>query len=184
MTFATWWRDDPLPELAPLPTFSAGPSNDVRLIARLTNQSTAIVEMRREIEDRPYLAFLGDTPVAYGWLTTRAGSIGDLQFRFELPPRNAYLYDFKTLPEWRGHGIYPRLLQAIVQQEPEIDRFWIGYVPGNVASARGISKAGFHELSDFVVEQGRITGMVLFEHSERARANVDLFQLPVIPTPS
>ncbi|GCE07148.1 GNAT family N-acetyltransferase [Dictyobacter aurantiacus] len=184
MTFATWWRGDPLPELAPLPTFSAGPANDMQLIARLSNQPLLVVDIRRGTGDRPYLALMGDTPVAYGWLTTLAGSISDLQFRFELPPRNAYLYDFKTLPHWRGRGIYPRLLQAIIRQNPEIDRFWIGYVPGNDASARGIGKAGFHELSDFVIERGRISGMVLFEHSERARANVDLFQLPVISTPS
>ncbi|GHO88700.1 GNAT family N-acetyltransferase [Dictyobacter formicarum] len=180
MTFTTWWRGDRLPELAPLPAFSAGLSTDTQLIARITCQSTQMVARRCEAGDRPYLAFIGDTPVAYGWVATRAGGIAELQFKFELPARNGYLYDFLTLPEWRGRGIYPHFLQAIIHQEQDIDRFWIGYVPGNDASGRGISKAGFHEVSDFVIRQGRIAGLTLFETSERASANADLFQLPII----
>src|SRR5262249_35635739 len=45
---------------------------------------------------------------------------------------------------WRGLGIYPRLLQAILAREAgEAQRFWIGHVRENRASGRGIVKAGF-----------------------------------------
>lgn len=123
---------------------------------------------------------MGKIPVAYGWATSREASISGFQFTFPVPADNSYLHNFFTFPEWRGRGIYPHLLQAIIQQEQQAERFWIGYLPWNKASERGIQKAGFHVVSDIVVTDDRITGMVLFETSERAQACADLFRLPVV----
>ena len=180
MPFATWWQGDPLPDLPPLPTFSAHLSTDTQLIARLTNHSPQIIDTSFQAGKRLYIAFIDEIPAAYGWVTTQEGSIGALQFSFTIPSRNGYLYSFLTLPEWRGRGIYPRLLQAIIHQEPQIDRFWIGYEPGNDASGRGISKAGFREVCDLVISEGRVTGLTLFDSSERAQACADFFHLPVV----
>ena len=183
MTFATWWRGDPLPNLSPLPSFSAHHSTDAQLIAQLTNLSLQTIATRFQAGKRLYLAFTRGVPVAYGWVATREGRISDLQLTFALPARNGYLHGFLTLPEWRGRGVYPHLLQSIIRQEPSFDRFWIGYLPDNTASGRGISKAGFQVVSDLVVTDGRACGFTLFESSERALANADVFHLPVVATP-
>jgi GNAT superfamily N-acetyltransferase len=183
MTFATWWRGDPLPNLSPLPSFSVHRSTDAQLIAQLTNLSLQTIATRFQAGKRLYLAFMSDMPVAYGWVGTREGRISDLQWTFALPARNCYLHGFLTLPEWRGRGIYPHLLQSIIGQEPSFDRFWIGYLPDNTASGRGISKAGFHVVSDLVVTGSRACGLTLFESSERALASVDVFHLPVVAAP-
>ncbi|GHO74974.1 hypothetical protein KSD_27450 [Ktedonobacter sp. SOSP1-85] len=180
MTFATWWRRDSLPDLSPLPTFSARLSTDIEEIARLTNHSPQVIITCLQTGNRSYLAFMDDTPVAYGWVATQEGSISDLQLSFAIPPENCYLYSFLTVPEWRGHGIYPHLLQAIIRQEEQLQRFWIGYLPNNAASGRGIEKAGFHIVSDLVVSQGHVSGITLFESSEQAQASADLFRLPVV----
>jgi hypothetical protein len=56
----------------------------------------------------------------------------------------SYLWNFVTLPAFRGRGIYPRLLEAIIEAESvEAETFWIAYAPENHASAAGIHKAGF-----------------------------------------
>ena len=183
MTFATWWRGDPLPNLPSLSSFSAHPSADAQLIARLTNRLQQAFVARFQAGDRLYLASMNDIPVAYGWVATQEGRISELQWAFALPARNCYLYNFFTPPEWRGRGIYPHLLQAIIRQESSFDHFWIGYMPDNTASGRGISKAGFQVVSDLVVTDGRVYGLTLFESSERALASVDVFHLPVIATP-
>lgn len=180
MTFATWWRSDPLPNLLPLPSLSVRPSVDVTLLERLTNHSTQDIDARFQAGNRPYLAFIGDIPVAYGWVATREGSISALHLTFALPARNCYLYSFRTLPEWRGRGIYPHLLQTIMRQEQSFDRFWIGYLPENNASGRGISKAGFQVVSDLVVTGQHVSGLTLFDASERALASVEIFHLPVV----
>jgi RimJ/RimL family protein N-acetyltransferase len=180
MTFATWWRRDSLPNLSPLPTFSTRLSTDIEEIARLTNHSPQVIATRLQAGNRPCLAFMGDIPVAYGWVATQEGSIAELQLSFPILSGNCYLYSFLTLPEWRGRGIYPHLLQAIIRQEEHIQRFWIGYLPDNAASGRGIEKAGFHVVSDLVVSQGQVSGITLFESSEQAQASADFFCLPVV----
>jgi hypothetical protein len=107
MPFATWWRGDPLPVLPPLPPFSAHITNDTQLIARLNNLSQRSIHIRLQSGNRPYIAYLDNSPVAYGWLATQEGGINELQFSFKIPARNCYLWDFLTLPVWRGRGIYP-----------------------------------------------------------------------------
>ena len=58
--------------------------------------------------------------------------------RFTLPPTERYLWDFATLPAWQGYGMYPRLLQGILtQQPPEVERVWIIYAPENTPSGVG-----------------------------------------------
>ncbi|HEY4386701.1 MAG TPA: GNAT family N-acetyltransferase [Ktedonobacteraceae bacterium] len=181
MPFGTWWRGDPLPALPPLSAFSAHITTDTALIARVTHLTRQAINRRIREGNQPYIAFVEQTPVAYGWIATREGGITELQFSFSVSKRNAYLWDFLTLPQWRGQGIYPRLLQTIVCQEQLIDRFWIGYVPGNTASARGIHKAGFRVVSDLVISGNRIAGLALLDDSERARISAKFFQLPIVP---
>lgn len=181
MTFATWWRSDPLPVLPALPPLSVCPSVDRTLLERLTNHSTQDIDARFQAGNRPYVAFMGNIPAAYGWVATQEGAISDLQWTFALPAGNCYLYNFRTLPEWRGRGIYPHLLQTIMRQEQSFDRFWIGYLPENNTSGRGISKAGFHVASDLVVTGQHVSGLTLFDASERALASVEVFHLPLAP---
>lgn len=180
MPFGTWWRGDSLPNLAPLPTFSAHASTDIPLLARLANLSEQEVLHRIQRGNRPYIALIGETATAYGWVATRVSGIKELQFSFHIPLANLYLWDFLTLPQWRGRGIYPHLLQAIIDQEQAAQRFWIGYAPGNETSAHSIKKAGFHVVCDFVVLNNRVAGLELYDTSEQARASADFFSLPII----
>lgn len=180
MPFGTWWHGDALPNLAPLPTFSAYTTIDIPMLARLANLSEQEAQNRMQRGHRPYIAFIGETPTAYGWVATRVSGIKELQFSFNIPMGNLYLWDFLTLPQWRGRGIYPHLLQAIIEQEQAAQRFWIGYAPGNETSAYSIKKAGFHIVCDFVVSNNRVTGLELYNTSEQARASADFFKLPII----
>jgi GNAT superfamily N-acetyltransferase len=180
MPFATWWRGDHLPDLSPLSTFSAHLSADTLSIAHLTDLAPEVVAARLQAGNRAYLAFMGEEPAAYGWVATQKGRIPEPEWFFDIPSQNCYLFNFLTLRQWRGHGIYPHLLQTIIRQEAQLfERIWIAYKPGNESSARGISKAGFHLLGDFFVPSGHMAGLTLFAPSERAQASVDFFQLPI-----
>lgn len=180
MPFGTWWRGTPLPDLSPLPAFSASISTDTQLITRLAKLSQQEIDDRFQTGKHLYIAFISEMPVAYGWVATREVNFPHFQFSFRIPPRNCYLWDFLTLPEWRGRGIYPHLLQTIIRQEALVDRFWIGYEPGNEASARGICKAGFHMVTELVIAEGRVSGLTLFDSSEYAQASADFFHLPIV----
>jgi hypothetical protein len=148
----SWWRGDELPPLQREPAFTASPSDDAPLIAELAALSVDEVQSRIHNGNTPYLAWWNGEPVAYGWSASRVGEIGEIGLRFELPASDRYLWDFVTLPAWRGRKIYPRLLQAILSAEGgSAERFWIGHDAENLASGRGIRAAGFR-----LVGEGRL----------------------------
>lgn len=179
MALATWWQGDPLPELAPLAQFSARPSMDISLLASLVQVQEAEVSKRMQSGSIPYLAYIDQVPTGYGWVATKVGEAIEINLRFDLPPRNSYLWDFATLPAWRGKGIYPHLLQSIVRQESSnFDRHWILYAPFNLASRAGIHKAGFQSLLEFNFDDGHFAAQPLLS-SERLITASALLNVPL-----
>jgi ribosomal protein S18 acetylase RimI-like enzyme len=129
--------------LSPLPALKVRRTSDVQLMAKL--QQRPIEDMARRFADghRAYVAWYDKQPAAFGWVATRVADIGELKAQITLPQAQRYLWNFVTLPEFRGLGIYPRLLDEIVRLESNVDRFWIAFAPENRASGSGIAKAGF-----------------------------------------
>lgn len=169
MTY-TWWRGDDLPPLPPLPEFRCERVADVSLLADLHRADTAKIEARLEDANTAYVAFVEDKPAGYGW--SGANSVGVADIFWPIPPASRGLWDFFTLEETRGRGIYPHLLQTILRQEQEeAEKFWLGHRVDNAASQRGIEKAGFH-LVNYVVltpeQQIRLT-----PRGNRARSHDD-----------
>jgi GNAT superfamily N-acetyltransferase len=149
MPFAARHRSDPTPVLAPLAGLDVRREHDVATLAALLGRPAADVERRLDAGHRAYVAHLNDAPAAFGWSAARSAEIGEVGSTFQIPARERYLWNFVTLPDFRGLGIYPRLIQAIVREESvEADRFWIGYAPENRASGSGIRKAGFTDLAE------------------------------------
>jgi GNAT superfamily N-acetyltransferase len=178
MALGCWWRGDVLPDLPPLQAFSARISTDMQLIARLTGLSRQEIEARLQKGHHIYSAFIAEKPVAYGWVAERTAGVREIQLSFTLSARDRYLWDFQTLPAWRGRGIYSHFLQEIIRQEMA-ERFWILYQPGNDVAARSIERAGFHFLGELVLSEGRVSAIELFEDGERAVAGAALLGLPI-----
>ena len=144
MPFAIRHRDDPMPSLQPLEGMSVRREQDAAAMASLQNRSIEEISNRFAAGHRAYVAVVGDQPAAWGWVATSTADIGELGAHLTLDAEERYLWNFVTLPAYRGLGIYPRLLQAILRAESaDAERFWIGYAPENHASGAGISKAGF-----------------------------------------
>jgi RimJ/RimL family protein N-acetyltransferase len=171
----TWWSGDRLPDLRPLPGLVTAPADDDRALAALADISIEEVAARRHGGHRPYLARLAGEAVACGWATGDVVEIGEIGLTFTLPPGERYLWGFVTAERWRGHGIYPRLLQAILRQEgTEKTRYWIGHTPDNSASARGIMRAGFRRVGDVFFQPGARFSLVPVGPIDRARAGAAL----------
>jgi RimJ/RimL family protein N-acetyltransferase len=143
--FHAWWRGDPLPVLLPWPALAIQRSDQQEISAPA---GIAPIEARQRMQrgHQPWLARIAAEPVGWGWCASVEAAIGELGITRPLPSGNRYLWDFVTVPAWRGRGVYPRLLQAIVAAEPDAERFWMGHDLGNDASARGIARAGFQEV--------------------------------------
>lgn len=93
-----------------------------------------------------WLARVDSAAVGWGWSAQRELSIGELGIDRPIASGNRYLWDFFTIPTWRGRGIYPRLLQEIVTRDLAAERFWLGHDMGNLPSWRGIARAGFRDV--------------------------------------
>lgn len=140
---------DAAPSLPPLATLTVRRTSSPLLMSSLQQRRVGEMIERFAAGHRAYVAWYDGEPAAFGWVATRGASIGELAVRFALPARDGYLWNFVTLPAFRGLGIYPRLVDAIVQAEaPSADRFWIIYAPENRASGSGIAKAGFTNLAE------------------------------------
>ena len=144
MPFASRHRDDPITYLAPLTGLTVRRELSADAMASLQNRSIEEMSSRFAAGHRAYVAMMNGQRAAWGWVATSTANIGELGASLSLSSDERYLWNFVTLPAYRGLGIYPRLLQEIVRVESaEVERLWIGYAPENHASGAGIRKAGF-----------------------------------------
>lgn len=178
--FHTWWRGDPLPNLSTLPGLELSPALNSSAISAFASADPRVIGERILRGHQPWLATIAGEPVAYGWVTASDLSIGELGLDVALQPGCRYLWDFFTTPPWRGNGIYPRLLQAIIAHDGEAKRFWVGHDFGNVASAYGIAKAGFCEVGTVYRLRDGGLGLISSGRLERARAASEQFGITLI----
>jgi hypothetical protein len=177
----TWWQGDALPPLPILAGFRAEVLDDYRALAELAQLDESTVLKRLRAGHHPYIACLGADWVGYGWCATREAMFGSQRSMFAVPPGDRYLWDFATLTTWRGYGVYPHLLQAILRTEGVgAERFWIIHHRTNVASARGIAKAGFTMVGQIYTVHGGGFGLAPKGSTERARAGALLLGLPLL----
>ena len=149
MPFALRHRSDPTPTLAPLAGLVVRRVLDTSTMAMLQRRAESDIQRRFDAGHRAYVALLHDTPAAFGWVATESAEIGELSSTFGIPRGERYLWNFVTLEQHRGLGVYPRLVDAIVRAESrEAEQFWIAYAPENHASGSGIRKAGFTALAE------------------------------------
>ena len=146
---------DPTPALAPLAGFVVRREEDASMMATLQRRDRCDIQRRFDAGHRAYVAYLHDAPAAFGWVATLSAEIGELASAFAIPRGERYLWNFVTLEPYRGLGIYPRLVDAIVRAESrEAERFWIAAAPENRASGSGIRKAGFTALAELSFDDG------------------------------
>jgi acetyltransferase (GNAT) family protein len=102
-----------------------------------------------------YAARVDGQIVAYGWVSFEHEDIGELNLRIKLVPGEAYIWDCATVPAFRGNLLYSALLVYILGnlRTQNICRAWIGADLDNIASQKGIARAGFHHVADLVIER-------------------------------
>lgn len=177
----TWWKDDVFPIVSPLTGWHVEASENLPLVAKISNLPVRSVEARYQEGHRPALAYLNDTLVAYGWLASNNAAFGSPSVSFDVPANNLYLYHFVTMMPWRGRGFYPRLLQEILlREESTAERFWIIHQSSNQASRKGIAKAGFHIAAQVFHSATEDKTLVPDADLVRARAGAALLGLPLM----
>lgn len=97
---------------------------------------------------RVFGAYLEGELAAYGWVSTSAECIGEIEHEIKLGSDEAYIWDCATLVPYRRLGLYSALLEYITAQLgwEGVKRVWIGSSMGNRPSLLGFAKAGFHPI--------------------------------------
>ena len=88
-----------------------------------------------------------DKVVSYCWVTTKPVEIGEISCAINPRADEIYLYDAFTFTEYRGQNLYPAVMHHILEHSREagLRRALIFVMSDNVASIRGVRKAGFRE---------------------------------------
>ena len=85
--------------------------------------------------------------VSYCWVTKKPVEIGEISCAINPRPDEIYLYDAFTFADYRGQNLYPAVMHRILahSREAGLRRALIFVMSDNVASIRGVRKAGFRE---------------------------------------
>lgn len=91
------------------------------------------------------VAWSNSAVVSYCWLAFKQAEVGEINRIIKLRDNELYLYDAFTLPDYRGRGLFPALLTAILgfARSQGYSRALIFSNSKNRPSLRGIEKAGF-----------------------------------------
>jgi GNAT superfamily N-acetyltransferase len=179
VALSTWWAGDPLPELQPVIGFwvaRAADAGEITAIDGLTREEGAC---RMASGHRLYVGYLGAAAVTYGWVATQSANIGELRAQFAITDSDRYLWDFATHPTFRGRGLYPRLLRAIIEAEGA-RRFWIINAPENLPSDSGIRKAGFTSVGHLSFLADGTPALVSHGCEGRSEAGAALLGVPLV----
>lgn len=148
--------DEPTPVIAPLilAAFRRAEAESVPALAEaMGRDASAEILKRFESGGRCFGAWIGNQLAAYGWVSFDEEYIGELNLRLTLLPGEAYIWDCFTLPAFRQNYLYSALLVYILGElrSGNFCRAWIGADLDNVASQRGIARAGFKPVADLVI---------------------------------
>ena len=76
-----------------------------RLLGTVSGIDAEDVQLRFAEQNHSYLARIDGVVVGCGWVASRTAEIGELGIALALASTERYLWDFVTLPEWRGRRI-------------------------------------------------------------------------------
>ncbi len=91
-------------------------------------------------------AIFREEVVSYCWMTSNSAPIGEIGKSIILKNREMYLYDAFTEPEFRGNGLFPRILTAILRRgrQEGYQKAFIFALSSNKSSIMAIRRTGFN----------------------------------------
>jgi len=153
-------------------------STDATLLSVLGNTTGKEVSERLLNDHLAFVAYINHQPAGFGWMARSKARIGELNHQFTLPRKNRYLWNFRTLAEYRGLGIYPALLQYTMQYEGDkVNRFWIIHAPENKSSLKGIVKSGFEYVGELYAKTNGTLALKSSATAERYHYLLDEMEL-------
>lgn len=180
MPLYTIASSDKLPAISKPTGLVIKKSTDVALLAKLAETNELDIEKRFAENHLAFVAWYKGEPAAFGWMAQSTARIGELNHEITLPEGNSYLWNFRTLEQFRGLGIYPALLQYIISNTsvPK-KRYWIIHAPENIASSRGIVKAGFKYAGKLSLDKNGVTKLEAKDLARSLKHQLQFMGIPI-----
>jgi len=114
--------------------------------------------------------------LSYCWATHEPVEIGEIRCIMRPREDEVYLYDAFTFAEYRGQNLYPALLQQALEasRQQGLRRALIFVLSDNMASIRGVQKAGFREFQRVTYRNILGFARYIYRPLLNASAGVDL----------
>lgn len=179
MSLYTFSKTDSMPSIKMIDGIRMEECFNVELLSEIGAITVDDVMKRLANGHTAFVAYMNNQPAAFGWMARQKAQIGELNHQMKLPEGNRYLWNFRTLETFRGLGIYPALLQFIMNAEMgNADRFWIIHAPENKSSLSGIIKAGFQFVGKLYINEN---GHVAIEKNRRSDGYKMMLAIMAIP---
>ncbi|HZW69423.1 MAG TPA: N-acetyltransferase [Hanamia sp.] len=180
MSLYTFSKTDQLPTNKIITGLRMEKCSNVKLLSEMGSTTEDDVTNRLLNRHVAFVAYVNNQPAAFGWMATQKAKIGELNHEIVLPEGNRYLWNFRTLEAFRGLGIYPALLQYIIQSEIErAERFWIIHAPENKSSLSGIIKAGFQFVGTLFTNEEGIAAIETTALSDDCRSILNYMNIKI-----
>lgn len=99
----------------------------------------------RLVWSRCYAGWAGDHLASVGWVSEVDTWVGEVDSTIRPGPGEAYIWDCRTAPPFRGHGLYRDLLAQIILDlgRAGFHRAWIATLDLDGPGYRGVQRAAF-----------------------------------------
>ncbi len=102
-----------------------------------------LIALRQAQGCRCFGAWIEDSLVGYGWLSTKPEWISEVQLEIRPRAREGYLWNCVTVPEHRRKGAFRGILMGVLKlaREEGMTRLWMGTVA--IPAEKAVGPAGF-----------------------------------------
>jgi GNAT superfamily N-acetyltransferase len=102
-----------------------------------------LIALRRARGCRCFGAWIGDSLVGYGWLSTKPEWIGEVQLEIKPRAGEGYIWNCATVPEFRRQGTFRAILTGIMQaaRNEGMKRLWLGTIA--IPAEKAVAPSGF-----------------------------------------
>ncbi|RKY10260.1 MAG: hypothetical protein DRP66_00125 [Planctomycetota bacterium] len=119
--------------------------NDSEKMLRVMYVSPKSLAKRFDDGDRCFGIIENDELISYFWAEFKHKELHELRLEFELPGRQAWMYNAITVGKARGRACYPNVIRFMAQslRQSGFREAYVDVDPANIPSVKGLEKAGY-----------------------------------------
>jgi GNAT superfamily N-acetyltransferase len=156
--------DEYIPEITP--KFTELLINNIDALENIMYQGKAQIHKNFLKGDRCFVAYLNGEIIHYTWVSFKEGHIASIEKDIKLKESEAYIYNVRTLPDFRNKGIFLFVLGNVCKQlsKDGYKKLYTSILENNISSQKAFEKIGFKKSKE--VRYFKIFGHKRYHYKE------------------